>query len=194
MGDKGKNEYTGDKDFDEILDKVFRIMKTKAVDYAKEGDRLAQFRSAAVKYDLSMRQVLGVYMDKHLESVNKWICGEELKGEPIEDKLLDNIVYSLLGYKIAKEERRSRTVEQETKRFPENATEADVGIVVCDMCGREMTLGQPPSSKLSFAEWKHEVGNSPFACNVCVNDPDTMARAPAGIQEAVRRFTSMKVK
>ena len=53
-----------------------------------------------------MKQVLGVYMSKHLRSIFKWLRGEELKGEPIEEKLVDNIVYSLLAYKLVKEEKK----------------------------------------------------------------------------------------
>lgn len=98
-------KLTGDTDFDELLEKVFRIMKTKAVDYAEPGDRLAEIRHTSEKYDIPMRKVLAVYKEKHLRSLVKWLKGEDLKGEPVEEKLLDLIVYSLLAYKLAKEER-----------------------------------------------------------------------------------------
>ncbi len=101
--------YTGDKDFDEILDKCFRIMRTKALDYASETDRLSELRATSDETGISMRATLGVYMNKHLRSLFKWIRGEELKGEPIEEKLVDIIVYSLLGYKLAREERTHAT-------------------------------------------------------------------------------------
>jgi len=100
--------FTGDKDFDELLDKCLRIMKTKAVDYAEAGDRLAEIRETAKDCELTMRQALGVYMNKHIRSIKKWVRGVELKGEPIEEKLLDNIVYSLLAYKLVKEERNAK--------------------------------------------------------------------------------------
>ena len=59
---------------------------------------------------VSMRQVLGVYMNKHFRSVKKWVRGEDLKGEPVEDKLSDVIVYALLCYKLQKEEMSMRPV------------------------------------------------------------------------------------
>lgn len=97
--------FTGDKDFDELLDKCLRILKTKAVDYAEAGDRLAEIRETARECEIPMRKALGVYMSKHIRSIRKWVRGVELKGEPIEEKLLDNIVYSLIAYKLVKEER-----------------------------------------------------------------------------------------
>lgn len=95
---------TGDKDFDELLDKCFKILKTKSVDYAEANDRLAEIRNTAEMTGTTMRTVLGIYMNKHLRSLYKWVRGDELKGEPISEKLLDIIVYALLFYKLLKEE------------------------------------------------------------------------------------------
>lgn len=103
---------TNDPDFDELLNKCLNVLKTKGVDYAKVGDRLAGIRATANKYKISMRQVLGVYIDKHHSSINKWLSGDELKGEPIDEKLLDNIVYSLLIYKVVKEEIQEKKEEK----------------------------------------------------------------------------------
>ena len=97
---------TGDPEFDELLEKCLHTLKTKALDYANEDDRLAELRETAVELKITMKQALGVYMNKHLRSIFKWFRGEELKGEPVEEKFLDIIVYSLLGYKLALEERR----------------------------------------------------------------------------------------
>lgn len=94
---------TGDKDFDEILEKCYTILKTKSVDYAEDNDRLAEIRKTAEMTGCTMPQVLGVYMNKHLRSIFKWFRGEQLRGEPVEEKLVDNIVYSLLVYKLVKE-------------------------------------------------------------------------------------------
>jgi len=102
---------TNDEDFDELLNRCFDILKTKSADYAEEDDRLAEFRATADEMGITMRQALGVYMNKHLRSVKKWVKGEELKGEPIEEKLLDIIVYCLLGYKMVKEERKPTAVQ-----------------------------------------------------------------------------------
>lgn len=96
---------TGDAEFDEMLDKCLHVLKTKSLDYAEEGDRLAEFRRTAKKNGVTMRQVWGIYTDKHLESIDKWKRGQELLGEPVEDKLMDIIVYCLLAYKMVKEEK-----------------------------------------------------------------------------------------
>ena len=109
MGSSKIKDITGDSDFDELLDKCSSILKTKALDYATDNDRLAELRATAESIGTDMRKVLGVYMSKHYRSIFKWLRGEELRGEPIEEKLVDNIVYSLIAYKLVKEERKKRS-------------------------------------------------------------------------------------
>jgi len=102
---------TGDKDFDALIQRALDILKTKSLDYATDKDRLAEIRATSEMTGVTMRQTLGVYMNKHLRSVFKWLRGEELLGEPIEEKLVDIIVYALLGYKICVEENKLLTPE-----------------------------------------------------------------------------------
>lgn len=96
---------TGDQDFDRLLERCLEILRTKSSDYAEESDRLAEIRQTARDMGISMRQVLGVYLNKHLRSVRKWVRGETLLGEPIEEKLVDVIVYCLLIGKLSHEEK-----------------------------------------------------------------------------------------
>jgi len=106
MSNKTKNLYTGDEDFDALIEKGIRIMKTKSVDYAEAGDRLAEIKETARDVGITPRQVLGVYINKHYRSVKKWMRGEELRGEPIEEKLCDIQVYAWIAAKLAAEERK----------------------------------------------------------------------------------------
>lgn len=160
--------YTGDEDFDELLDKCLRIMKTKAIDYAEEDDRLAELRATAAEIGVSMKQVLGVYMNKHLRSVFKWLRGEELKGEPVEDKLMDIIVYCLLAYKLVKESRRGLKTDTYVTSVPvvpkrnmdledeaharKNKTQSSCNVAGCPcentLCTVEVQ--QPATGSLSF--------------------------------------------
>jgi len=210
MSNKTTAIYTGDRDFDELLQKCLRVMKTKAIDYAEDDDRLAEIRATADSVGCSMQQVLGTYMNKHYRSIFKWFRGEELQGEPIEDKLMDNIVYSLLVYKLVKELRSggssreislpSTSVHEKISSTDDNrfvgntSSAADIGVVVCDLCGREMTLGHPLDSSLTFEEWKKEVADSPFICNVCMKDPEALGRAPDHVREAVEKYLSGDMK
>jgi len=96
---------TDDKDFNEILNRCLNILKTKAVDYASDTDRLAEFRATAEAMDTSMEQVLGTYVNKHMRSIFTYCRGEELKGEPVEEKIMDVIVYMMLLFKMVQEKK-----------------------------------------------------------------------------------------
>lgn len=95
---------TGDKDYDLILNECIKIIKTKGNDYSGDEDRLAEFRRSSKFNNISIKQVFGVHIFKHLTTLEKWIKNERLKGEPIEEKLKDIIVYCLMAYKIEKEQ------------------------------------------------------------------------------------------
>lgn len=144
---------TNDEDFDELLNRCFETLKTKSTDYAEQGDRLAEFRATSGEMGITMRQTLGVYMNKHLRSVKRWVKGEELKGEPIEEKLLDIIVYCLLGYKMVKEERRRKS----PMKYPDPAEIA-----------KQMTQ---PTRKLK-AKWTKEMQEdvNAYTSETCSND------------------------
>jgi len=146
---------TGDKDFDELLQRCFDILKTKSADYAEDGDRLAEFRETSKECGISMRQTLGVYMNKHLRSVKKWVRGEQLKGEPVEEKLLDIIVYCLLGYKMLKEERYER---KEIERALTHQIPDDYAIYgVMPAVGKKKTVEEQPLSPEMVDEIKRRM-------------------------------------
>lgn len=197
---------TGDKDFDELLNRVVNIFETKGKDYAEKDDRLAQFRKAADKYDLTMPQVLGVYIDKHIESLNKWIKGQELSGEPIEEKLLDIIVYSLLAFKMVRENKPSAIsmIQDDLAEVRKNIMSSRVataesvkddrvkcddhdriGVISCDNCGELAMISKPETSHMSFDAWKLQVTDSKFFCNTCCHD-DTSVSADETFGIAVR--------
>lgn len=117
---------TGDKDFDELLTRCLEILKTKSIDYAEADDRLAEFRATAKENGLTMKQVFGVYMSKHFRSVQKWARGEELKGESVDHKFMDLIVYSLLGFKLMKEEKGRFCLQIENTSYGKMMISSDV--------------------------------------------------------------------
>jgi len=65
---------------------------SKGKDYATD-DVLSNFKNTAVKYGVTPKQALMILMDKHLIAIQKWVRGGTLKGEPVEDKILDTINY-----------------------------------------------------------------------------------------------------
>jgi len=148
VSSKTKKDYTGDEDFDALIDKGIRIMKTKSIDYAEAGDRLAEIKETARDVGITPRQVLGVYMNKHYRSLKKWMRGDELKGEPIDEKLCDIQVYSWIAAKLAAEERREKT-KPVFGTFP-------------DTDSSSLPDGTLPDDGLRFGEtemWRESVGH-----------------------------------
>ena len=84
------------KEREKIFKEIFKFCemtwKSKGRDYASE-DVLSNFKETAKRYGLTPEQTLCVLMDKHNIAIQKYITKGSLKGEPVEDKILDNINY-----------------------------------------------------------------------------------------------------
>ena len=75
-----------------------KLSASKGLEYSGETDRLANFKDQAKLLGFATPiQVLGVYLNKHLGSINKFISGLD-KGlsEPIEGRIDDAILYLVL--------------------------------------------------------------------------------------------------
>lgn len=102
---KNKNAeltLTGDKDFDEILNKCISILSVKGKDYTiGNDDKLHNFKTAGEFNELSQMQVLGVYFYKHVSAIFAYIkANGQTESEPIEGRIADVINYMLLFYKM----------------------------------------------------------------------------------------------
>jgi hypothetical protein len=89
------------KDFNELIINptiavIQNIFVTKGRDYAGDDDRLFNFKDTGKKYNVSPFQALALYRDKHSRVIEKFLRGEEIKGEPIQEKIIDEIAYDLL--------------------------------------------------------------------------------------------------
>ena len=81
-----------EKIYKEIWDFCKKTWDTKGKDYAKE-DVLSNFKETAAKYGVTSEMALTILLDKHLIAISTWIKKGELKGELIDDKVLDAINY-----------------------------------------------------------------------------------------------------
>lgn len=107
MGEKDR--LTGDVDFDAVLRECIEIMATKGSDYmAGTTDRLHNFRQAAEELGISMREVVYVYMWKHLASIRTYCRTGEVKSEGLKSHVTDVINYLLLLYKVEQDIRRQQ--------------------------------------------------------------------------------------
>ncbi len=88
-------------EFDQVVDMIHKeckeILATKGVDYTLDKDnRLSQFEEIAEEVGVTPRQVIGVLMSKHKQSILKVIRGETLYGEQLDKKIVDQINYLCL--------------------------------------------------------------------------------------------------
>ena len=89
------------------------ILDTKGLAYSQEAatnDRLGNFKRAAKKYGVSPLVVVGIFLDKHLDSIATWIREANLGapaayvgGEPIEQRIADARNYLDLLYAVYQE-------------------------------------------------------------------------------------------
>ena len=90
-----------------IHEECIHVLTTKGKDYTPdESDRLSQFKEIAIEVGITPRQVIGVLLIKHYQSICKVIRGETLLAEQLESKVIDEINY--LCFLLAQ-------VEEETK-------------------------------------------------------------------------------
>lgn len=91
--------------FNELAGMAFKraleLSKTKGEEYAGEVDRLDNFKRNAETWGIAMEQCWGVYVGKHWDAIRQYIIDvsngkERTRAEPLEERVVDIIVYLLL--------------------------------------------------------------------------------------------------
>lgn len=84
------------EEFDKLLEKMYQeenqIRNTKAIEYT-QGDRLDNFKRIAKELGITPKQVLWVYLKKHLDSIASYIKTGAVLSESIEGRIMDARVY-----------------------------------------------------------------------------------------------------
>lgn len=83
------------------VDRINQLSRTKGGEYAGDEDRLANFRRNGENLGLRMEQVWAVYAGKHWDAISQFVKDlgtgyERERGEPIEGRVDDLIVYLIL--------------------------------------------------------------------------------------------------
>ncbi len=81
---------------DEHIARATGINDTKGKDYAGDEDALGNFKAAALQLGIEPEQVWAVYAHKHWSAIMSFCRAGQVESEPIEGRLHDIIVYSLL--------------------------------------------------------------------------------------------------
>lgn len=108
-----------DEDFCAIITECDRLLTIKGHDYTQgQSDnpdnhhgRLKNFYRNAERLGLSGRQVLAVYMNKHLDAIETFLKGDYAGSEPIEGRICDAINYLLLLGKMVRVEERDEVAD-----------------------------------------------------------------------------------
>lgn len=104
-------------DFDVLLDKMIAeekaVGKSKGAEYT-QGDRLDNFKRLALDIGITPKQVLWVFLKKHLDSISSYIKGDASHQEmhltePIEGRIMDARVYLSLLRGLVEEDRLNGT-------------------------------------------------------------------------------------
>ena len=89
---------------DETTQSRFEMSDAKAQAYTRgSGDRLNNFKTLANRYGISARDVLAVYMGKHIMALEHWLATGEESSEGIESTLDDIQNYADLARAMYRE-------------------------------------------------------------------------------------------
>lgn len=93
--------------FDETFQTITELSRSKGADYASDADRLSNFKDQAAKLGLTPYQVWAVYANKHWDAINAFVRNNgQLESEPIESRVHDILVYSILLLGLIKDKQR----------------------------------------------------------------------------------------
>ncbi len=92
----------------EIFIKCKKHLDTKGPDYSGLEDRLSNFKIDAKELDIEPRKALWILAAKHLKAIKQYVRTGKLLGEPIEEKLIDLINYSILLIALERDLRKEK--------------------------------------------------------------------------------------
>lgn len=87
----------------ELLKVADAVLLQRRGAYAKDGDKLANFKMVAAETGLTSAKVCEVYMRKANIAVGKLLNGQEVPGETREERFADALNYVRLAYAICRE-------------------------------------------------------------------------------------------
>lgn len=92
-----------------------KTMQTKGQEYSGSEDKFANFKRLAKKYNVPPEEICGIYMTKHLDSIDSFIrqrrAGKSVReieaglSEPISSRIADAVNYLFILKGIIDEER-----------------------------------------------------------------------------------------
>lgn len=103
-----------DKDFNDSIKELEKTSNSGQSEYALSQDAFDNFNRLGDELNMSREKVLFVYMKKHLDGIVSYLKGHRSQREPVQGRIKDVIVYSLLLWAMVNEEENEKLEEAET--------------------------------------------------------------------------------
>jgi hypothetical protein len=113
--------------FDRTIEECRRLALVKGGEYSGDAERLRNFRWASEEQGIPQELVWRIYAGKHWDAIGQYVKDlldgrERTRGEPIEGRAHDLIVYLLLFLAMCEERAESQKAapdnQMRTERFP----------------------------------------------------------------------------
>lgn len=111
------------KETEEFFKQCIETMNKKGAEYSGSDDKFANFKRLAVKYNVPVEEIWGVYFSKHIDSIDSFVrnrrkgygisCIEKNLSEPITGRIMDAINYLAILKGIIDEGRELEKIPQE---------------------------------------------------------------------------------
>lgn len=94
---------------EELLEECCKLSDGKSIEYTQSSnDKLANFKNIGRRFNIDPLLVAGVYMNKHIDSINNYIKTQKMSsGESLRSRFIDIINYSILMIAIEHEKNNS---------------------------------------------------------------------------------------
>jgi hypothetical protein len=88
-----------------LIEEANTLSDGKSIEYTQSSDdKLANFKNIGKRFNIDPLAVAGIYMNKHVDSINNYIkTGKISSGESLKSRLIDIINYSILMIAIEHE-------------------------------------------------------------------------------------------
>jgi len=86
-----QNQHAG-----QFFGECMEILNTKGKDYTPEDESLKEVREIAAEAGITPRQVLWVYLRKHVSAIQRWVSVGKVESEPVAGRLRDLANYAAL--------------------------------------------------------------------------------------------------
>jgi len=102
---KCEDEIMNHSDFNKLIEQtisnIHSLSTLKGGEYAGDSDRLENFKRNAAAFGVCPELIWGVYAGKHWDAISQYVKDQvagktRMRGEPIEGRLDDLIVYCIL--------------------------------------------------------------------------------------------------